>query len=312
VSKSRFVLEGLASFSVATVVANQAQAQQIAPSAQAATADRASPTPTSMPAAAAPTATPTATSESATTHPLAVAPAPSATPDNATATPTAPAAAAPEPGPSSYFRIDHDYAFGLQLWAGATHPLVEGIGLASDIYIAEVEDPLYRGATYSWYGEFDIGPAFTLGPLSITPMVGAGFDWGAKHTNLINGPQLYTIISLDKIYFESWIWTFLYSPFKEQPAPDQFHTRDWILYKLSDTLGIGPQIELWYNLKGRTINGVAYQSGITQLPIGGHVEIGYGTGNSLGVFVGYDASRTGRDTRGGNGAVGRFTFVHNF
>jgi hypothetical protein len=145
-------------------------------------------------------------------------------------------------------------------------------------------------------------------------MAGIGFDWAAKHVNALNAPQLYTIVNLDKIYFESWIWTFLYSPFKEQAAANQFHTRDWVLYKLSGTLSIGPQFELWYNLQNftRAFDASAWKKGVAQMPIGGHIEIAYGTGNSLGLFVGYDANKNGRDARGGNAAVGRFTFVHNF
>lgn len=246
----------------------------------------------------------------------ASAAAPAATPPAETTAAAAPAAEAPAEAPApavpSYFRIDHDYAFGLQLWAGATHPLGDGIGLATDIYLTEGQTGAYKGATYSWYGEFDIGPAFTFGPLSITPMVGVAFDWGAKHVNLINGPQLYTILNTDKIYFESWIWTLLYSPFKEAPSPDIFHTRDWVLYKLSNTVAVGPQIELWYNLKSKEISGTPYKSGVTSLPIGVHADIAYGTGNTLGLFLGYEANEDGRNAKGGNGAVGRFTFVHNF
>jgi hypothetical protein len=47
-----------------------------------------------------------------------------------------PVAEEPKPVPS-YFRIDHDYMFGLQVWAGATYPLTDKIGLATDIYLAE-------------------------------------------------------------------------------------------------------------------------------------------------------------------------------
>jgi hypothetical protein len=264
-----------------------------------------SPAGSAAPAASAATAAPS----SAATETPPSAPAATDTPAPTAAAPATPPAEAP---PASYFRIDHDYQYGLQLWAGATHALGEGIGLATDIYIAEVEGGVYKGATYSWYGEFDIGPAFTFGPLSVTPMVGIGFDWGAKHANLINGPQLYTILNTDKIYVESWIWTLLYSPFKEAPSPDIFHTRDWILYKLSGTIAVGPQLELWYNLKSKTINDTPYKSGLTSMPFGGHVDIGYGTGNTLGIFLGYETNKDGREARGGNAAVGRFTFVHNF
>jgi len=275
------------------------------------------------PAASAPAAAPAAAPTTAAPPQAEAAPgpapgeAPPATTPPADAAAAAPAATPPATPIPSYFRIDHDYAFGLQLWAGATYPITDTIGLASDIYIAEIEAGAYasngRGnaggkVPYSWYGEFDIGPAFTFGPLSLTPMVGIGFDWGGKHANAINGPQLYTILNTDKIYVESWIWTFLYSPFKEQPIDNYFHTRDWILYKLSGTVALGPQIELWTNLQSK----VSGHKGVTSLPVGAHVDLSYGTGNTLGVFLGYEANKDGRETHGGNAAVGRLTFVHNF
>ncbi len=290
-------------------ISGQANAQSAAPATPAATPPATTPAP-SAPGAAAPTTPAT---------PVAAQPAPAAAP--ATAPAPADAAAAPatpatpaEPPPASYFRIDDDYAFGLQLWAGATHSLGGGVGLATDIYIDEVEYGAYnaKGAAgkvpYSWYGEFDIGPAFTFGPLALTPMVGVGYDWGAKHVTAINGPQLYTILNTDSIYIESWIWTLLYSPFKEQPLDDYFHTRDWILYKLSGTVAVGPQVELWTNMQSK----ISGHKGVTSLPVGLHADIGYGTGNTLGLFVGYEANKYGRDSHGGNAAVGRFTFVHNF
>ena len=297
-------------------VSGQAMAQTAAPTPAAANPPavaQATPAPAAAPATTpAPAATPEAPAAAAATPPSAGAPAAA----DASAAPAAPAATPPaEAPPPSYFRIDHDYAFGLQLWAGATYPLADNIGLASDIYIAEVAAGGYTNKAgvptpgFSWYGEFDIGPAFTFGPLSLTPMVGLGMDWAAKHVNAINGPQLYTILNTDKIYIESWIWTFLYSPFKQQDFDNYFHTRDWILYKLSGTVALGPQIELWTNLQSK----VSGHKGVTSLPVGAHVDLTYGTGNTLGLFLGYDTNKTyGRDTRGGNGAVGRLTFVHNF
>ena len=133
--------------------------------------------------------------------------------------------------PRAIFRIDDDYQFGIQLWAGATHSLGGGVGLATDIYLAEGEPGVYKGpgglpVANSWYGEFDIGPAFTFGPLSLTPMAGIGYDWGAKHVTALNLPQLYTILNTDSIYIESWIWTLLYSPFKEAACRQLFpHAR---------------------------------------------------------------------------------------
>jgi len=270
--------------------------------------ESASTKPVESPAASAsPSATPAPTGPAVAAAPAESSPAAGA---------AAPAAAAPPAAPAipSYFRIDHDYAFGLQLWAGATYPLAENIGLATDIYIVENTPAVVldntgaaTGAKQSWWGEFDIGPAFTVGPLSVTPMVGLAFDWAAKRAVAINGPQLYTIVNLDKIYFESWIWTLLYSPFKDSVANDYFHTRDWILYKLSGNVAVGPQLELWTNLQGKL-----GPKGLTSLPVGGHVDLAFGTGNTLGIFLGYETHKAARESVGDKGAVGRLTFVHNF
>jgi len=304
------------------------------------------------PAAEAPAAQPPATAQPPAVQPPAVQPpaaqpAPSTPPPQAEPTPTAPpAASAAEPSPpvapppaaepasaepaaapveltseaaappvepeeeeaavpASYFRIDHDYLFGLQLWAGATYDLADSVGLATDIYIAEnyPSGDVDGLSLLSWWGEFDLGPTFSLGPVSLTPMVGIGFDWAAKKAVAINGPQLYTIIGAGDIYFESWIWTILYSAFDKDGANDYFHTRDWLLYQLSDTIGIGPQVEFTYDLEAKeTMN----------LPLGGHVELAYGSGNSLGLFLGYEMRKAVRDAADGAAAEGRLTFVHNF
>lgn len=294
-------------------ISAQAKAQSAAPATPAATPPAATPPPTA-PGAAAPT-TPATPAAPEAAPPAAASPAAPAAPADAAAPPAAATPPAEAP-PASYFRIDHDYAFGLQLWAGATYALGDGIGLATDIYIGEnfpaaVTDPTTGaviGAKQSWWGEFDIGPAFTFGPLSITPMAGIAFDWAAKRAVAINGPQLYTIVNTDKIYFESWIWTLLYSPFKDQVADNYFHTRDWVLYKASGTVAIGPQWELWTNL-GSKVSG---HKGITSMPVGGHIDLAYGTGNTLGLFVGYETHKDAREAVGNKGAVGRLTFVHNF
>jgi hypothetical protein len=235
-------------------------------------------------------------------------PAASATPEAAASEPAGAPPPAEESAPvPSYFRIDHDYLFGLQLWAGATYPLGESVGLASDIYIAEnypsgdVADGTL--SLQSWWGEFDIGPSFALGPVSLTPMVGVAFDWAVKKAVAINGPQLYTIVSTDPIYFESWVWTVLYSAFDKNGANDYIHTRNWLLYKLCDAAAVGPQLEYTYDLEDKST--VAF-------PLGGHVELAYGTGNSLGLFLGYELKKRVREAADDAGAEGRLTFVHNF
>lgn len=211
--------------------------------------------------------------------------------------------------PASYFRIDHDYLAGLQLWAGATYGINDTVALATDVFIGENWPGLGMDAdgnpslVNGWWGEFDMGPSFTLGPLSIAPEVGIAFDWAAKKAVAINGPQLYTILSLDKIYFESWVWTVLYSAFDKSGPNDYIHTRNWLLYQVTDLIGIGPQLEYTYDLEDKATLG---------FPVGGHVELGYGTGNSLGLFLGYETKKEVRQAAGDAGAEGRITFVHNF
>lgn len=279
------------------------------------------------PASATPDAPEGATQTSATTQVAASAEAPAPPPptisqvsEPPTPTAMAPAANAPGAVPAeeakpvpSYLRVDHDYMFGLQLWAGATYPISDAIGIATDIYIAE-NYPSFSGGldsaggfsagtTQSYWGEFDVGPSFTFGKLTLTPMVGIAFDWAAKRAVAINGPQLYTVFNHDKIYFESWVWTLLYSAMNKAGPNDYIHTRNWILYKINDTIAVGPQIEYSYDLEAKNT--------IFGFPVGGHVELAYGSGNSLGLFLGYD---TNKATRGADdtAAVGRLTFVHNF
>jgi hypothetical protein len=229
------------------------------------------------------------------------------------------AAADPAPAPTpetpipSYFRFDQDYMLGTQIWAGATYPLTDKLGIAADIFVPEnypgvsVNSTGAPKITNSWWGEFDLGPALTLGPLTLTPMAGIAFDWAAKRAVAINAPQLYTIVNLDKIYFESWFWTILYSPFHNPVYSNFIHTRNWVLYKATKFISVGPQIELTYNLNTQGY-GV---KGITAAPLGGHVELAFGAGNSVGLFLGYELSKTVRDNNNG-AAEGRLTFVHNF
>jgi hypothetical protein len=227
-------------------------------------------------------------------------------------------AALADPAPTeqpvtSYFRFDQDYMFGTQLWAGATYPLIDGLGISADIYVPEnypglsVDQTGTAKLSNSWWGEFDIGPSLTLGPLTVTPMAGIAFDWAAKKAIAINAPQLYTVINFNKIYFESWWWTVLYSPLHNPVYSNYFHTRNWVLYKISKVISAGPQMELMYNLNTQGY-GI---KGLTAAPLGGHVELAFGTGNSLGLFLGYEMSRQIR-TLNGSAADGRLTFVHNF
>jgi hypothetical protein len=263
-------------------------------------------------APAAETASEQATPEPAPAETAAAAPAVEETPAPEPAAEPAPAAApaAGEPaedeeeGIPGWFRIDSD-GLGLQLWVGATHSLGP-VDLASDIYVDS-----------GTFAEFDIGPAFSFGPLALTPMVGIGFDWSEQRATTLIAPQLFTILDLDMIYFESWIQGFLYSPFTEG-ADNDLYTRNFLLAKLSDDFHIGPQMEATLALNND-------RDTLSSLPVGGRINLAYGENNLLGLFLGYQTQRDARvvDTGEVDAAglpvlaedralVGRFTFVRTW
>ncbi len=183
-----------------------------------------------------------------------------------------------------YFRIDTDL-LSTQLWVGATHDLGAGIGLASDIYLVGT------------FAELDLGLAFSLGPVSLLPMAGIGFDFGESRTESLIAPQLFTVVDLAPIYFESWIQVFFNDMFVEG-ATDAFYTRNFVLVQVIDALALGPQMELTYEFNN------AADDELSSLPVGGRVNVEYGEDNTLGLFLGYE-------TQAGDGPAlaGRFTFV---
>jgi hypothetical protein len=275
--------------------------------ADAAAAEQASAEPalpqTTAAAPAAPEADPEpAPAEEPEPEPAAAAPAAAAEP--APADP----AEAEEDGIPGWFRIDSD-GLGLQLWVGATHSLGP-VDIASDIYVDS-----------GTFAEFDIGPAFSFGPLALTPMVGIGFDWSEQRATSLIAPQLFTILDLDMIYFESWIQGFLYSPFTEG-ADNDLYTRNFLLAKLSDDFHIGPQMEATLALNND-------RDTLSSLPVGGRINLAYGENNLLGLFLGYETQEDARQVTDGSetvdpvtgetvegtterALVGRFTFVRTW
>jgi len=208
-----------------------------------------------------------------------------------------PAAAEEESPTAGWFRVDTD-SLGTQFWLGATHE-VGGFSLASDIYVV------------GSFAELDLGPSFTLGDLALTPMVGIGFDFATTDVASLIAPQLFSIYSKDKIYFESWIQVFLNSIFSDG-AQDIAYTRNFLLYKLSDNFAVGPQVEVSYSLNeeaGDVMAGVdGFSTGVASLPVGGRVNVGYGKNNTLGLFVGYET----KAPDGADAIAGRFTFVRTW
>ena len=240
--------------------------------------------------------------------------------------PTPPAAAPPaqedtgEEYPSGYFRVDHD-SFNLQLWVGATHD-VFGVDISSDIYVDSAD-----------FAEFDIGPSFSVGPAAFLPMVGIGFNWSQQRATNLIAPQLFTIVDLDAVYFESWIQAFLPSVFVSG-EDNYLYTRNFLLYKASDHVHIGPQVEarLALNNTGDDVQaGVVVEEGrdtLENLPVGGRLNLVIGPADLLGLFLGYETMENGRSivvdeqvdpTTGeitevteDRGLVGRFTYVHTW
>lgn len=233
-------------------------------------------------------------------------PAPAPAPEAATAgTPAAPGAApeaAPAPTPpeetfpAAWTRIDYDsYGPGLQLWAGATHSITDTVGLASDIYIVAPAS----------LGELDLGPAFTLGPVVLTPMIGMQVDWLKQKAAAIV-PQLYLTGGPDPIYFELWFQNYNYAAFKYTTKQNWGYFRLFVDVKINKYFAVGPEAEMQIAFNDHTKLG---DQSIIYLPIGANVMLSnYGKNNTLMLFAGYDAAKNGSKPD----FTGRLTFIHNF
>jgi len=256
----------------------------------------------------------TALAQDAAPAPAPAAPAPEAPAASAEASPPASPAPSAEPAPAApaawpgWIRADHDGG-ALQLWGGATAPLTDGIGLAFDMYVNS-----------GFLGEFDIGPAIAVSTLTLTPMIGFQFDWADRKLAAIV-PQLYLTGPLldGKLYSELWVQYYNYKLTKYQDEGNGSFTylylRAFSDYKISDNVGVGPEIELTQNFTA---------SQIQSLPIGVNVMLNMGVNSTFFGFLGYETNKnsntypTGSDAMGNptgtekHNVAGRLTFVHNF
>ncbi|WP_437947271.1 hypothetical protein WME98_41775 [Sorangium sp. So ce296] len=253
------------------------------------------------PPATAPPVEPTATAGDAATGGQAAP----ATPAPGTTEPVG----EPPPAPSqipSWFRFDADN-LGLQVWAGASHQLGP-ISLSSDIYLTTLGT-----------AEFDIGPAFTFGPVTLNPMVGFAFNFVTQQPAALVAPQLFTYIDAKPVYFESWILGSFSSMFDET-VQNYLYSRDFLLFYPTEDFGIGPHLELSVDLNeivratdDPTTAGVNEEdidnTGLSSLQIGGVIGLNYGTGNKLLLYLGYE---TQKESQLNDKIAGRFTFIHNF
>jgi hypothetical protein len=192
---------------------------------------------------------------------------------------------------AGWLNIDLD-RYGVQPWVGAAYPLGEIADLTADVFMRNTS------------GRADLGVAFYLGPLSINPAAGIVFDFNSnvqRFTGLV--PQLLLILEAGPVYFESWVQFFFQDIFAKDyaPARDYFYTRNFFLFVLHRYFAIGPQIELdtTFNNSGGDL--------CASLPLGGRINVAFGEGNVLGLFIGYefDKSAKGPDA---SGLTGRFTF----
>ena len=195
-----------------------------------------------------------------------------------------------ETGVYGFMRVDTDF-LGTQIWFGATHQLGT-LEINSDIYLVDAT------------GEFDIGPSFPFGEnLTLLPMVGIVFDFGSTNVATFV-PQFYVYWASGKLYLESW--EMVYIGLRDESPPNSFYDRTFLLYSLSGALSVGPQLELSLNLED-TEDG---SDTLTSLAVGPRANLGYGEGNTLGLFLGYE---TKEEARGENdGIVGRFTFIREW
>jgi hypothetical protein len=256
----------------------------------------------------------TAPAATAPAAPPAPAPAAAESPQSsAEASPPASPAPSVEPAPAApaawpgWIRVDHDGG-ALQVWGGATAPLADGIGLAFDMYVNS-----------GFLGEFDIGPAIAVNTLTLTPMIGFQFDWADRKLAAVV-PQLYLTgpFADGKLYEELWVQYYNYKLTKYQEdhnGSTTLYLRAFVDYKISDNVGVGPQIELLQNFT---------QEKLTSLPVGANVMLNMGLNSTFFMFLGYETNKnsntypTGADAMGNptgtekHNVAGRLTFVHNF
>jgi len=188
-----------------------------------------------------------------------------------------------------WLRFDVDRE-GPRIWVGAVHSL-GGIDLASDIY--------FNGS----YAVLDVGVVLGFGPVSFLPMFGMGFDFAEGEAANIIGPQLFTLIDTEPLYFESWVQLYFNEVFgtyagRLRGPGNEFYTRNFLLYNVSDHFAVGPQMELNYD----------FSSGVlVELPVGGGVNVHYGDHNTLALYLAYDTQAADSDR-----LAGRFTFIRTW
>ncbi len=247
-----------------------------------------------------PTPAPGTPGDPPTAAPGAAAVAPPPAVDETTAPAAAPEPAEPAAGPEpipGWVRIDSDGG-GVQLWGGGTFPLTDSLGLAFDMYVFQGAESL---------GEFDIGPAITAGPFTLTPMVGFQANWSTRRAQAIV-PQFYATGGPDPLYVELWLQYYMNKVFNDQ-ASNQVYGRLIVDYKLSDYVALGVEADMGFDSAG-VPNSDGEVKKLNSLPVGVNVLLSnVGAASSFMGFLGYETLDPGAND---NHLAGRLTFIHNF
>jgi len=121
--------------------------------------------------------------------------------------------------PANLFRVDYDGSYTIWLVQERGHVLVDVLT-----------------STAGW-AEIDAGPIFTIGGLSIYPLVGIDFN----NSPVIVGsfiPQLYLFYRNDRIDLGSWFQFFL------NRSGNSFYFRDYVTVSgIVPLVSVGPQFE---------------------------------------------------------------------
>ena len=195
-----------------------------------------------------------------------------------------------KPGVSGWFQIDVD-SLGTYFLVGANHPIGGGdVSIASNIY---VNDHL---------GEFDLGVTLPVVKsdsvsLALQPMLGVGFDYTGSDGPDALFPQFFAFLNAPDIFFFHWTIGTLSTVFDDESV-NELYNRSFLTYSLNDTIAIGPQVESVFVFADDLDKPL-------KLNFGGRINIGYGTANTLGIYVGYETKKEEGET----GLTGRMNFT---
>ncbi|MEO8181174.1 MAG: hypothetical protein ABI895_20240 [Deltaproteobacteria bacterium] len=201
---------------------------------------------------------------------------------------------------------------GAEIAAGGTQAL-GALDLALDVVVSQpfpgVVDPKLGQATAVQLdadarapsARLELGPVLSWGGFFVLPKIGLGYDFEREQVAPLV-PQLQTIIQAGPVYFESWLQLYLYELF-EAGAQDTLYAREALLVALDNEWALGLQLELSVAVKN-----APSADRLRSSPIGAVANLEVSQGLSLGLFVGWETRREGRNGDH-DGLAGRLTMT---